>query len=527
MEVEEELGIVFSELSDCVSEFICNFNEIGTADSKALANKAGEILTLLEDGSEHIGKKDAQYVGDYDLSKGLQDLMLEASKNNPCGGIKFMLKMLQNKIEHFKRLLNSEWNQNVAKTFREKNKTPTKENGESKVVYKKVTPLKVKKEYKCTEDGCNKMTTNLTVYKRHMKEAHDKEAGAVEEVKVSCMMQSTKKKRKGEVCNSKLPLSGMYRHLEDVHKKPRPSDDMYLRFFKSCDGGKTFIEPLYLLKSDADPDCILDDPRPTTGMKNLTEEVENPSGSNSLTAEAEAESARKGDDIGEVGNPNGSNRPTAEAEAESAKKGDDNGGVQNKSVSSPDQTMNDDGDQDLTEVVPEADCEKSKLDEGSILKDMFPDAVFDDEENTEEAESDEISLTEDSDEEEGEDEAEFTNKRLANKKKRYKKRNQSDLFHMNLWEEEGNVSVLEDFDDFLKTVKYASNANKKSSTFGKSLGHVAKYHDSFLKHHRERNPDFRLDRLTSFKSPSFLLLPEPISWMNSIAGSGQEQPTRR
>ena len=178
MEVEEELGIVFSELTECLSEFICNFTEIGSVDSRELANQAGNLLTFLEDASSQIGKSNAQFVGEYDLLKGLEDLLLEAAKTEH-GGVKFMLKMFQNKIDHFKRLLKSEWNQNVARkevsaestvpesTSGENNRTPTKDKGGSEVVFRKITPHKVKNDFKCPEEGCSKSTKNLTVYRQH------------------------------------------------------------------------------------------------------------------------------------------------------------------------------------------------------------------------------------------------------------------------------------------------------------------------------------------------------------------------
>ena len=98
---------------------------------------------------------------------------------------------------------------------------------------------------------------------------------------------------------------------------------------------------------------------------------------------------------------------------------------------------------------------------------------------------------------------------------------------METWEEASNITVVEEFEDFLKNIKYASNANKDSSTIGKSLGHMAKYPDSYLNFHRRNDPNYCLQNLTDFKSPNFVLLSEPLTWMNSIAGSGQEQPLRR
>ena len=96
------------------------------------------------------------------------------------------------------------------------------------------------------------------------------------------------------------------------------------------------------------------------------------------------------------------------------------------------------------------------------------------------------------------------------------------------WEEEKNKAVMEEFDSFLRTVKYSSTTNPDSSTFTKSLGHMFKYPDSFLNFHRKHDAGFNFGRLMAFKSPGYVQLSEPITWMNSIAGSsGQEQPGRR
>ena len=586
MEVEEELAIVFSELIECLSEFISNFTEIGSADTKELANQAGDLLNLLEDASAQIGQNDAQYVGGRDILKSLQDLLLEAAKTDHGGGVKFMIKMFQNKIEHFRRLVNSDWNRNVAKevaskessvpesTGRENNRTPTKDKGRSKVVYKKITPRKVQTEYKCTEEGCNKSTKNLTVFKRHMIEAHKKEAEPRKAVTVTCMLPSKKKKRAGEICNSKQPLSGMYRHLEDVHDQPPRPSDKYLRFFKSYDGGKTYTEPVYLGISEKDPDGIIDD-NCSSAVKECSEErpvktsnndgadgddthdkVKRPDESHRKTSGAGATSVLDEDtgdaamdaDTGDAAMDEDTGDAAIEEDTGDAAMDKDTGYAENTTGCLPDPAKNENTDEDLKEVGSKPDSEKSKLDDGSKpeesnltpnrrmpmlvddLEDVVcPDSVFDrsDEDGSnEEAQCEELILEEDSDEEE-DDDPDFTQKRLANKKMRYEKRNQLDLFKVDLWEEEANLPVVEEFDAFLRTIKYASNANKKNPTIGKSVGHMAKYPDSYLNFHRKNDPNFSLNKLTDFKSNNYVLLSEPITWMNSIAGSGQDQPLRR
>ena len=85
-----------------------------------------------------------------------------------------------------------------------------------------------------------------------MRDVHKKAPGPVEVVKVTCMLPK-KNSNTGEPCNSKLPLADMYRHLGDVHGKPKPSKTHYLKCFKSLDGGKTYSEPVYLTADEIDP----------------------------------------------------------------------------------------------------------------------------------------------------------------------------------------------------------------------------------------------------------------------------------
>ena len=263
MEVDEELGICCTDLIECLSEFICNFSEIGSECARALAERGGNLLNLIENASRRIGEMNVQFSGDIDILKNLQELFDDAEKTEDVGGgIKFMLKMFRSKIKLFERLVNTEWNQNCGKvdtadspkvdTADSPEAPKTKPDEDSQIVYKKITPHKLNVEYKCKEEGCSKSTPSLAVYKRHMRDDHKKEPGQDNVVKVTCMLPK-KKSKKGETCDSKLPLSEMYRHLDRVHNKPRLSKDTYLRFFKSFDGGQTYSEPVYLRASEDDP----------------------------------------------------------------------------------------------------------------------------------------------------------------------------------------------------------------------------------------------------------------------------------
>ena len=79
------------------------------------------------------------------------------------------------------------------------------------LVYKLVTPCKVKQEFRC--ESCPETVppfANAIAFKRHCKKTHDVDVKP-KEVKVSCMLD-----KKGRTCNKRLQLSMMYRHIEDV-----------------------------------------------------------------------------------------------------------------------------------------------------------------------------------------------------------------------------------------------------------------------------------------------------------------------
>ena len=562
MEVEEELGICFSDLVECVSEFICNTSELGSESAKALASRGGNLLDVLENASSNIGKTNVQFDGEVDILKSLLELLDDADSEDLGGGFKFVMKMFRGKVEHFKRLVKTDWNQNCGKDKKpglseagSSKKTPIKSDDgarDSRVVYHKVTPLKNKTEYVCTEDGCSKTTTNLTVLRRHMQDAHKKKLGPVDEVTVTCMLPSKKKSKTQEICNSKLPLSEMYRHLKVVHQQPRPSQDKYLRFFKSYDGGNTFTEAIYLRNSDPDPDeadSVKSVKTSKSVKRKLMDDNQNEDEDNLSSNETKSQNILGGASHNDTADSQ--NDPlvvdSSTAVAENSKIIDTNNSVEMNedeivsggsiaAVLEPEkskldtnlsedsstvkakpkiaETLNEEG----SEVEPSK--KKQKVDSGD--DDLLQDAFCSDAEFLEKG----LDLQQDS-EIDDDDKEDFTKNRLDNKTKRYSKRMQPEIYKKEAWEEDDNFTIMQEFDDYLKTYKYATNANKDSSTYSFSLGHMFKYPDSYLNFHTKLDPDFNFKRVVSFTSPGYVELSEPLTWMNSIAGGGQENARRR
>ena len=627
MEVEDELGICCSDLIECVGEFIFNTAEVGSEAAKTLANRGGPLLDLLENASSLIGKTDVQFDGEVDILKILEDLLNDAELEEFGGGLKFILKMFRSKVEHFKRLVNTDWNRNCAK-----NKTvgdleavqktdpigtPSKDKdgaSSSQVVYRKVTPLKNKTDYVCEEDGCGTTTTNLTVYKRHMRDAHKKKPDSIDDVKVTCMLLSKNKikAKNQEICNSKLPLSEMYRHLKDVHHKPRPKKDKYLKFFKSYDGGKTFTEPVYLGSSVEDPDKEDRDKSVKTAVKRRqsdddhTEDQETESQDGTIDKSVKSASAVKrrlldGDHTEEQETETQVGTMKDVSHKDTIEKDDDQNESQGmdsskatpdvekskpittqnstelteeesvraksrtavlepeKSKSATAESFDDvseesstakakpsySEDKDESEAGPSKKKHKADSTEGDQLEDeVCPDVEFIEkslmpglvEEDSDKDDCPDVDfiekslmpgLVEDDSDMDDDDEEDFNKNRLDNKARRYIKRKQPDIYKKEAWEEDDNKSVLDEFEDYLKMYKYASNSNKDSSTYKFSFGHMFKYPDSYLNFHRKSDPTFNFKRVISFNSQGYVQLSEPLTWMNSIAGSGQENAARR
>ena len=198
----EAAGIHISDLLEFVGEIIINI----TPRDKELANEWGYVLDSLKEADSKL-KSELADVSDMNFSQLLKTL-IDKSEGIDDRSIRFLLLMLSKKAEKLDKLI-----ADVATTKKAGEvATPKKaEDVYQKPVLKKITPIKNPSSYECNK--CCAVYASFQRYKEHVKEKH----GSIvtkEPTKATCMLQS--KNVDGEICNTKLPLGELYRHLYQV-----------------------------------------------------------------------------------------------------------------------------------------------------------------------------------------------------------------------------------------------------------------------------------------------------------------------
>ena len=126
-----------------------------------------------------------------------------------------------------------------------------------------------------------------------------------------------------------------------------------------------------------------------------------------------------------------------------------------------------------------------------------------------------------------EDSDEFTQMRLANKKKRYKTREERTLGETEPSSLPENQEIIEQFRSFVS--KKGVSDNPDQNTFKKSDGILFRHDDSWLKFMVNKKPGFKLNDLLKFdKKDEFVAMKDPQSWLDTIAGpTGNDNPSRQ
>ena len=128
---------------------------------------------------------------------------------------------------------------------------------------------------------------------------------------------------------------------------------------------------------------------------------------------------------------------------------------------------------------------------------------------------------------EPDDSAEFTQMRLANKKNRYKAREERSQLEEDPSSLPANQAFIQDFRLFVSK-KGVSN-NPDENTFKKSDGLLFRHDDCLLKFILKKRPGFMLHDLLKFdKKDEFVQLKDPQAWLDMIAGpTGNDNPSRQ
>ena len=109
---------------------------------------------------------------------------------------------------------------------------------------------------------------------------------------------------------------------------------------------------------------------------------------------------------------------------------------------------------------------------------------------------------------------------------RWRRRN---INEVNLWEVDGNLKFLNDFEKELKACKFStSTPTCDLTTVKKQMGFLCKYNDSFLNYLTSKDGRFTMDRWLDIDSENFLELEDPLNWIRTVGGtSGKENPARQ
>ena len=126
------------------------------------------------------------------------------------------------------------------------------------------------------------------------------------------------------------------------------------------------------------------------------------------------------------------------------------------------------------------------------------------------------------------DEEDFIRTLSHNKRQRYSKRKEEKVDQKKYFEDEKNKGFIDKMINYLRDIRYSTNANKKSTTLSKTRALLFTNQDAWLSYMINSNPDFSLDKLLIFHSSDLQQIKNPLPWMNMISGpSGQDNPGPR
>ena len=542
-EMDEVARSVIDVLKDTVTVLSDNFCDVpGSAE----VTEVGKNLSRrLEGISEKIGKQDIRFSdGQVPLHEELEAFFTQAVKfdTENCDDMnKTCLKHLNVHIKSLDRVLSQDWNNSLPKeesaagTFGGDDQEQSQGDGsdpktpeKTPRVFEKFTPLNQSREkIDCCFCG---QSFGIRTYQNHLRDKHKDEDSAAlkgEKEKLSVPVGTCKmndKKDPSLRCNRKFPLHHIKRHLRDYHGYNCPGQDEPLRGFESKDGGKVW-EPIFLKKSAPDPDYDV-----------LIQVVKSP-GADEDDGEVVAEIEDVNVEVVPALEPEPVKKKLFSSDSESSEDEDKkNVPMIERSIAADmsledemNQNADDEGNKfsvgsnsDATreqDFVPDVVCGDYE-DLSSVDLNASPRSVGEKEKNTaavktkivfiDEAESsiNDTSYHNDSDYEEG-DSVEFTKDRLTKKAGRHSRRDE--VLATELLDLEGNKTFYSGFQEFMKKRHIAPK--EKDNTLDKAVGHLFKYDDSLLSYETQKNEDFCLDRLISFKSEEFLKLKFPLDWL--------------
>ena len=546
--MDEVARSVIDVIKDTVTVLSENFCDVpGSAEVNEVANN---LSGRLEGISEKVGREDVRFSdGRVPLLEELEAFFTQAVKfdTENCDDMnKTCLKHLNVHIKSLERVLSQDWNNSLPKEVSAAGTSSGDDQEQSQGddsgpktpekiprVFEKFTPLNQEKEkIDCCFCG---HSFGIRTYQNHLRDKHKEEDSAAlkgEKEKLSIPVGTCKMKDKKDPslrCNRKFPLHHIKRHLRDYHGYNCPGQDEPLRGFESQDGGKVW-EPIFLKKSAPDPDYDVviqvvkspgvgeDDGEVVAEIEDVNVEVvaalePEPVKKKLFPSDSELSEDEDEESVPMIDRSIGADMSLEDEMNQNAATDEGNKiSVSSNSDATRDQDFVSDvvcGDYDDLSSVdlnasPKSVGEKEKntaaLNENVKTKIVFIDEA--------ESSINDTSCYNDSDYEDG-DSDEFTKDRLSKKAARHSRRDEG--LATELLDLEGNKVFYSGFQEFMKKRHIAPK--EKDNTLDKAVGHLFKYDDSLLSYETQKNEDFCLDRLVSFKEDRFLKLKFPLEWL--------------
>ena len=515
-------------------------------------------MDLLEAAKSNLGQLDIRTTNKQNLVNAVNSFFDEARSYDEefnANKERAVIKVMDKYKARLFNLLDQEWNSTLALK-------------DGEWIFFRASPLKEKQKYECP--NCSREYKDARGYQDHLKNAHQI-TEAVPRPRVTCRLPHT------DSLTRSVAWDQITNHLLRVHKIPKPSKLHFFKGFESQEGGAN-CKVVWRKKDEQDPEPpsqknvaveeslagpsnsdiqeveSVSDPAPSCSsgaickvdLRKKDEQVpEPPSQKNDDVEESVAGSSTSNIQEAEIGlDPSPSSSSVAAVVAED---------VKNQEAEKSDAEV---------KLVPKDACkqlfpEKNNTTEASVPSaDLLPSDIVEDSEPSEKEVDPEkpkgcaateqkandsaggfqpsfdlvdefwSGLEADSDVD-PDDSAEFTEMRLANKKKRYKTREERTLGETEPSMLPENQAFIEEFRSFVS--KKGVSDNPDQNTFKKSDGILYRHDDSWLKFMVNKKPGFKLNHLVTFdQKDQFVEMKDPQSWLDTIAGpTGNKDPSRQ
>ena len=503
------------------------------------------MLDLLEAARANLGQLDIRTTNEQNFVHAVNSF-LDESRNYDAefnaNKERAVIKVMDKYKDKLFDLLELEWNSTLALK-------------DGEWIFFRASPLKESTKFVCP--NCSREYKDGRGYQGHLKSAHQI-TQTVPKPRVTCRLPHTDSQI------HTVQWDQITNHLLRVHKIPKPSKLHFFRGFESQEGGAN-CKVVWRKKGEQDPEppsqkdlaagssssnnqeadgktdpapsaASVDGPFTSDNTEIVNQELQNVS-SGGPTVSNNLETEKDDAEVELLLRNNEYNREACSKQL-FPEKNDPTAAAASSTISLPADMLscNDEESEKDTEHI-DIDPEKSKADNdekiepekskgSSALEKKASDSAIAFQPGFDVMDEVWSGLEADSDIE-PDDSAEFTQMRLANKKRRYKAREERKVAEKEPHLLPDNKVFIEDFRRFVS--KKGVSDNPEQNTFKKSDGILFRHDDCWLKFMIKKKPGFMLNDLIKFdKKDEFVEMKDPQAWMDTIAGpSGNDDPSRQ